>query len=75
MKKVILIIGGALFLMSLNACKGKEECHGCHYEKMVNGAETEVELGQKCGSELEELEQDGFTDSDGTKYEVHCHEH
>ncbi len=74
MKKLTLIIGASLFLFSLNSCK-KKECHECHYEKMVNGTETEVELGEKCGDELEDLEANGFTDTDGTKYEVHCHEH
>ncbi len=74
MKKLSLIIGASLFLLSLNSCN-KDECHECHYEKVVNGIEEEVELGEKCGDELEELEADGYTDTDGTNYEVHCHEH
>lgn len=72
MKATILILGSVLALAT--SCS-KDECHECHYEKMVNGAETEVELGEKCGDDLVNLEKDGFTDIDGTKYEVHCHEH
>lgn len=71
MKKLTLIIGASLFLFSLNSCKKAEECHECHYDK--DGGE--VELGEKCGDELEDLEANGFTDTDGTNYTVHCHEH
>lgn len=74
MKKVSILIGLSIAMISLASCN-KDECHECHYEKMENGVEKEVELGEKCGSDLEELEKDGFTDSDGTVYEVHCHEH
>jgi hypothetical protein len=74
MKTTSIIIGLSIALLSLNSCK-KEECHACHYEKISNGVETEIELGEKCGSELEELEKNGFKDSDETTYEVHCHEH
>ncbi len=72
MNTKILIVGIGLLL--LGACK-KNECHECHYEKMVNGVETEIELGEKCDEELENLEKDGFKESDGTTYEVHCHGH
>lgn len=68
MKNAKLILAVAIVLLAF-ACK-KEECHECHYEK--NG--TEVELGEKCGDDLENLEASGFND-DGTVYEVHCHEH
>ena len=51
------------------SCK-RDECHECHYDK--NGAE--VELGEKCGDDLESLEANGYTDSTGN-YVVHCHEH
>ncbi|MCT4560564.1 MAG: hypothetical protein N4A41_04225 [Crocinitomicaceae bacterium] len=68
MKTTVALL--ALGLVTLTACK-KEECHECHYENANN---EEVELGEKCGDELENLEKDGY--SDGTNvYEVHCHEH
>lgn len=52
------------------SCK-KEECHECHYDD-ANG--NEVEIGEKCGDELESIEASGYN-VDGTVYEVHCHEH
>ena len=72
MRKLILsIVSGSalLFAVTLTSCK-KEECHECHYDT----ATGEVELGEKCGDELEELESNGFT-ANGTTYDVHCHEH
>jgi hypothetical protein len=56
-------------LISTTACK-KKECHECHYDK--NG--TQVEIGEKCGDELESLESNGYVDQTGT-YPVHCHSH
>lgn len=49
----------------------KEECHECHYD----GPNGEVELGEKCDNELEDIEASGYTATDGVTYEVHCHEH
>lgn len=73
MKNSILSI--ALIALSLSfitiSCKKKEECHECHYEDDSN---NEVDLGMKCGDELETLERDGIV-VDGKKREVHCHEH
>lgn len=74
MKKTSIVLGLSIILASLNSCK-KNECHECHYEVVTNGVETEIELGEKCSSELEDLEANGFTTSDGTTYQVHCHEH
>ncbi len=62
----VATIGVALFFAS---CK-KEECHDCHYD----GPTGEVELGEKCGDDLETLEASGYA-VDGTVYTVHCHEH
>lgn len=50
----------------------KPECHECHYEDANN---NEVELGEYCDDELEDLEANGYTDSNGDHHEVHCHEH
>lgn len=63
-----LIAVGAIALM-FTSCK-KEECHECHYD--ING--SQVELGKKCGDDLESLEKNGYA-VDGTVYDVHCHEH
>jgi len=69
MRKTILFAVCGVSL-SFAACK-KKDCHDCHYE---NASGTEVELGNKCGDDLETLEKNGY--SDGTQtYEVHCHEH
>lgn len=68
MKKLILsfaIIGSVAMI----SCT-KDECHECHYD----GPNGEVELGEKCGDELESLEANGYEDN-GTTYTVHCHEH
>lgn len=63
-----LIVGITLLsLTSLMSCK---KCSECHYD----GASGEVELGEYCGNELENLENSGYTAAD-TTYEVHCHEH
>ena len=63
----ILVIS-SLVLIVLSCAKNK--CHDCHYDK--NG--SEVELGEKCGDELESLEANGYSDTTGT-YTVHCHGH
>ncbi|WP_070137718.1 hypothetical protein [Crocinitomix algicola] len=69
MRKVRLTIGiAAVALAGLTtSCK---KCHECHYD----GPDGEVELGEKCGDDLEALEDNGYT-VDGTNYTVHCHEH
>jgi hypothetical protein len=71
MKKVKLLILVPVAIAGLSAvsCK-KNKCAECHYDK--NGAE--VELGEKCGDDLESLESSGYMVND-TLYEVHCHEH
>ena len=68
MKKAGLIAVAALAFVTMS-CK-KDECHECHYD----GPNGEVELGEKCGDELENLEASGIN-VDGANYEVHCHEH
>lgn len=64
-----VMIAGMVVMIGFASCK-KEECHECHYD--LNG--TEVELGEKCGKDLEAIEKSGIEVS-GTVYEVHCHEH
>lgn len=71
MKKVsvIFFFSSMVAGLSLASCK-KNQCSECHYDK--NGAE--IELGEKCGDELESLEAGGYMVND-TLYEVHCHGH
>ena len=57
--------------LSLTACN-KNKCYDCHYDG-PNG--TEVEMGQYCGTDAQELENSGYTDSLGNNYTVHCGEH
>lgn len=73
MKKTILTIAVIAFETSIvtTSCKKKEVCHECHYEDDSN---NEVDLGMKCGDELENLEKDGVV-VDGKKREIHCHDH
>lgn len=70
MKKLTnnLLIIAALSVFAVSC--DKSECHECHYDK--DGAQ--IELGEKCDSDLEVLEKDGVV-VNGVTYEVHCHEH
>jgi hypothetical protein len=71
MKKLILGTTPLFCVLFFNSACKRNECHDCHYDK--NGAE--VEMGEYCGKDLENLEAQGtYTDSTGT-YEVHCHGH
>lgn len=70
MKKGVKLGFAAIVVsLALVACK-KEECHECHYD----GPNGIVELGEKCGDELEAMEATGIN-VDGVHYEVHCHDH
>lgn len=66
MKKTMLMLLSSAFVFSFFSCK-KNQCADCHYDK--DGAE--IEIGEKCGDEMESLEANGYTDSTGT-YVVHC---
>ena len=70
MKKQVLFVGLALVTWTAVSCK-KNQCRECHYDDATG---AEVELGKKCGDELETLEAYGYN-LDGTNYVVHCHEH
>lgn len=69
MKKSSLFIAAGFIILASVSCK-KDECHECHYEKN----DVEVELGERCGDDLKNIEASGFNDG-GVVYEVHCHEH
>lgn len=65
-KKLLIALFGFFLIVS---CK-KNQCAECHYDG-ENGAE--VELGEYCGDDLENIEADGYSDGT-TMYEVHCGE-
>ena len=72
MKKQFLSIGltaCAVLFLTLTSCK-KEECLECDYEV----GDTVVELGEKCGDAIADIESSGYA-VDGEVYEVHCGAH
>ncbi len=73
MKKSTIMKTGVVVLFAtfaLASCK-KNKCYECHYDK--DGGE--VELGEYCGDDAENLEANGYNHSDGNTYEAHCGEH
>lgn len=68
MRTVKLVLGVSLIAFSFSSCK-KDKCAECHYD----GPNGEVELGQKCNDEIEDLEKNGYT-TGGQTYTVHCGE-
>ena len=52
----------------------KNKCAECHYDDTSNGSVVEVEMGEYCGDDLEEVEANGYSDGTNT-YVVHCGEH
>ena len=67
-KKVKISVAALLVAFSFVACK-KNKCAECHYD--ANG--SEVELGNYCGDDLENIEANGYSDGNAT-YTVHCGE-
>lgn len=67
MKSRLIFSGLLLAGLSLTSCK---KCSECHYD----GPNSQVEIGEFCGDELEQIESSG-TEVNGVKYEVHCHGH
>lgn len=70
MKKSSFLVAAVALAFVFASCN-KEECSECHYD---GPGGTEVELGEKCGDELETLEAGGYA-VDGQVYTVHCHGH
>jgi hypothetical protein len=56
-------------MVTLVSCN-KNKCAQCHYDN--NGAE--VELGEFCGDDIKNLENNGHT-VNGVNYPAHCGEH
>lgn len=68
--KVILAALLGVIAITTTSCK---KCSECHYDATVA---TQVELGEYCDEDLENLEANGYHDhAADTTYEVHCHEH
>ncbi|MFZ9583079.1 MAG: hypothetical protein ACO28O_08910 [Crocinitomicaceae bacterium] len=67
MKSISFVLLFPIGILLLTASCNKNKCADCHYDK----AGAEIEIGEKCGDEMENLEANGYTDSTGT-YVVHC---
>lgn len=67
--KTISTIATVAAIVLLTSCK-KNKCYECHYD----GPNGEVEIGEKCGDDVKNLEQNGFV-TDSVTYEAHCGEH
>ena len=90
MKKRNLVSIGALSVMLVfTSCSKSDsvECHECHIAFDGPDGEIEVEIGEFCGTALEDVEAPGYShtidltivDGDtvpaGTYNEIHCEEH
>ncbi|MFK7787270.1 MAG: hypothetical protein AB8B56_19260 [Crocinitomicaceae bacterium] len=64
------LAGLALVAFGFVGCS-KNKCSECHYEDATG---AEVELGEFCGDEREDMEANGHSDGT-TTWEVHCGEH
>jgi hypothetical protein len=86
MKKLLIAPALALFLFS---CSDSDDCHECHiaWQNSAN-EEVEVEIGEFCGSELSDVESNGYTlaseqvigndtvpAGDYAGSDIHCEEH
>ena len=49
MKKLLIVPTLALFMFS---CSDSDDCHECHVAYMTDAGEIQVEIGEKCGTEL-----------------------
>lgn len=60
MKKLWIAPALALFLFS---CSDSDDCHECHiaYKATPDAEEIEAEIGEFCGSELTDVEANGYT--------------
>jgi hypothetical protein len=67
MKKVVLTLG-VLATIGFSSCK---KCEECHYDA-ADG--SEVEIGEICGDELKNAEENGYTVGD-TIVTIHCEAH
>ena len=90
MKKTNLLTVATLCLaLGFTSCSKSDsvECHECHIAYDGTNGEIEVEIGEFCGTALEDVEAPGYShtieltvvDGDtvpaGTYNEIHCEEH
>ena len=38
------------------SCPDSDDCHECHVAYMIDGSEVSVDIGEFCGTGLEEVE-------------------
>ena len=83
MKKLLIVPTLALFMFS---CSDSDDCHECHVPYMTDAGEIEVEIGEFCGTALEEVEAPDYLHTievtvvgndtvPAGSYVVHCEEH
>ena len=89
MKKTNLLTAATLCIaLGFTSCSKDSDCHECHIAYMNSAQEeVEVEIGEFCGSELEDVEAPGYTHTieetiigldtvpAGTYSDIHCEEH
>lgn len=66
--KIILFIAALAMQSVLSSCK---KCANCHYD---DASGKEVEIGEYCGKDLENIEKNGM-EVNGAMVEIHCGEH
>lgn len=81
------VILGIAVISILASCGKEDECHECHIAYDGPNGEIEVEIGEFCGSELEDVEAPGYSHTisqtivgndtvpAGSYSEIHCEEH
>ena len=88
MKKTNLLTAATLCIaLGFTSCSKDSDCHECHIAFDGPNGEIEVEIGEFCGTALEDVEAPGYShtieltavDGDtvpaGTYNEIHCEEH
>ncbi len=88
MKEFNLLTVAALCLsLAFTSCSKSDDCHECHVAYMNSSQqEVEVEIGEFCGTDLEDVEAPGYLHSieetivgmdtvPAGDYNVHCEEH
>ena len=80
------VILGIAVISILASCGKEDECHECHIAYDGPNGEIEVEIGEFCGSELEDVEAPGYSHTicqpivgndtvpAGSYSEIHCEE-
>ena len=86
-KKNLLTLAVLSSVLVFTSCSKDSDCHECHIAFDGPNGEIEVEIGEYCGTALEDVEAPGYShtieltvvDGDtvpaGTYNEIHCEEH